>query len=135
MSEQEKKRIDLSLFARALAAWSVCAFALLACASILYAAEGTNLSTMGYASSIISFLAAVAAGSAAGLKQRKKRLLTGMISAFFLTAFLLLIGFLIKGKLNGSAVLSMGSFTLAGCLLGAILPVRRKRSTGKRGRR
>ena len=135
MSEQERKRVDLSLFARALAAWGVCAFALLACASILYAKDGTKLSTMGYESSIISFLAAVAAGGAAGLKQRKHRLLTGLFCAFFLTACLLLIGFLIKGRLNGSAVLSMCSFTLAGCLLGAILPARRKRGAGKRGRR
>ena len=135
MSEQEKKRIDLSLFARALAAWSVCAFALLACASILYAADGTNLSTMGYASSIISFFAAVAAGIAAGSRCRKQRLQAGLISAFFLIALLLLIGFLVKGKLNGSAVLSMCSFTIAGCLLGAILPVRKRRGAGKRGRR
>ena len=135
MSEKEKKRIDLTLFARTLAAWSVCAFALLGCASALYAADGTNLSTMGYASSIISFLAAAAAGIAAGSRNRKRRFLTGLISAFFLIALFLLIGFLIKGKLNGSAVLSMCSFTITGCMLGALIPARKKRTVGKRGRR
>ena len=119
MSEQEKKRIDLSLFVRMLASWSLCAFALLACASALYAAERTNLSTMGYASSLISFI----------------RLLVGLISAFFLIAVLLIIGLLIKGRLNGSAVLSMCCFTITGCLLGALIPAKRRRAVGKRGRR
>ena len=135
MSEQEKKRIDLSLFVRMLAAWGLCAFALLACASALYAAERTNLSTMGYASSLISFMAAAAAGIAAGSKNRKQRLLVGLISAFFLIAVLLIIGLLIKGRLNGSAVLSMCCFTITGCLLGALIPAKRRRVVGKRGRR
>ncbi|MBQ7473640.1 MAG: hypothetical protein IJS79_04760 [Oscillospiraceae bacterium] len=134
MSEREKKRIDFYVLIRALIAWAVCAFALLACASVLYAAEGTNLSTMGYASSIISFLAAAAFGAAAGRGKGKGAFAIGLGAGILLTGALLLIGFMAGGRLNGSAVLSTSSFTVAGSLLGAVLFAkgRRKRRVTRR---
>ena len=128
MSETGMKSFDLSFLARAFAAWAVCAAALLLSGAVLYASDGAALATLGYASSLISFLSAVGAGAAAVSEQREKRLLKGILSALCLSAVLLLIGFLIKGKLNGSAVLSMLSFTLTGCALGSLLPMKKRRA-------
>lgn len=136
MAEQGKRQINLFFLIRAVGVWCFCSLALLGCAAVLYASDGAKLSTMGYASSCISFLSAVAAGCAAGLKQGRKRLLVGLITGIILTALFLLAGFLAAGKLDGSAVLSMTSFTLSGCLIGALIPLReRKRRSRRRGRR
>lgn len=127
LPEAVKRSWDLGFLARAVCAWTVCAAALLLSAAVLFASDLSSLSALGYASSSISFLAALGAGAAAVSGRRDRRLLTGFITAACLSALLLLIGFLIRGSLSGSAALSVASFTLAGCLLGAILPRGRKR--------
>ena len=135
MPETEKSSWDLSFLARAFAAWSVCAAALLLCGAVLYASDGAGLSSLGYASSLISFLAAVGAGAAAASAGKERRLLRGLLSAACLSAVLMLTGFLIKGKLDGSAVLSVLSFTLTGCVLGSMLPMRKRKRAHFRKRK
>lgn len=135
MSESEKKARDFSFLARAFAAWAVCAAALLLCGTVLYASDGAALSSLGYASSLISFLAAVGAGAAAASAGKERRLLRGLLSAACLSAVLMLTGFLIKGKLDGSAVLSVLSFTLTGCVLGSMLPMRKRKRAHFRKRK
>ena len=127
MSETEKRSRDLSFLPRALAAWTVCAAALLISGAVLYASDAASLSSLGYASSIISFLSAVGAGAAAASSQKEGRIVKGILSALCLTALLLLTGFLIRGRLNASAVLSVFSFTLTGCALGAMLPFQKRK--------
>ncbi|MBR0207646.1 MAG: TIGR04086 family membrane protein [Oscillospiraceae bacterium] len=127
MSETKKRSPDLAFLPHALAAWTVCAAALLLSGTVLYASDAAALSSLGYASSIISFLAAVGAGAAAASAQKERRFLKGILSGVFLTALLLLLGFLIRGRLDGNAVLSVLSFTLTGCALGAMLPVRKSK--------
>ena len=127
MSVTEKKNLDLRFLPRAFCAWLICAAALLLSAAVLYASGAASLSTLGYCSSLISFLAALGAGIAATRGCRDKRLLLGVLTALCLSAPLLLTGFLIKGSLEGSAVLSVCCFTLVGCLLGSIIRVKRKR--------
>ena len=128
MSEPKKRSIDLTFLPRALAAWAVCAAALLLSGTALYSADGAALSSLGYTGSLISFLASVGAGAAASSAQREGRIRRGLLSSLCLAALLLLSGFLIGGRLDGSAVLSVASFTLAGCLLGSLLPVRKRKS-------
>ena len=135
MSESEKKSFDLSFLARAFAAWAVCAAALLLCGTVLYASDGAALSSLGYASSLISFLSAVGAGAAAASSLKERKLLRGLLSALCLSAALFLTGFLIKGKLDGSAVLSMLSFSMTGCVLGSMLPLKTRKSARFRGRK
>ena len=101
--------------------------ALLLSGAVLYASGAAALSSLGYASSLISFLSAVGAGAAAAMHQKEGRIIKGILSALCLSALLLLTGFLVKGKLNGSAVLSVLSFTLTGSLLGAMLPGKKKK--------
>ena len=127
LPETERRSRDLRFIPRAVSAWAVCAAALLLAGAVLFAANLSSLSALGYASSAISFLAALGAGAAAASGRREGRLLTGFITAACLIAPLLLTGFLIRGSISGSAALSVASFTLAGCLLGALLPRGRKR--------
>ena len=47
----------------------------------------------------------------------------------------MLTGFLIRGRLDGSAVLSVLSFTLTGCVLGSLLPMRKRKRTYFRKRK
>ncbi len=132
MSDGEK-RFRLRFLLRAILAWLLCAAALLLCVSVFYAADGASLSTMGYASSAISFFAALAAGTCAAGAEREKRYLAVLISAVALCSLLLLVGFLIAGRLDQSAVISVVSFTFAGALVGALLSggKRKKRKGGR----
>ena len=127
LPEAVKRPWNIGFLARAVCAWAVCAAALLLSGTVLFASDLSSLSALGYASSTISFLAALGAGAAAASGRRERRLLTGLVTATFISLLLLLIGFLIRGNLSGSAALSVTSFTLAGCLLGAILPRGRRR--------
>ena len=128
MSESEKKSFDLSFLARAFAAWAICAAALLLSGAVLFASDGASLSSLGYASSLISFLSAVVAGAVSAAPQKEGRLLRALLSALCLSLILLLTGFLIKGRLDGSAVLSVVSFTLTGCALGSMLPAKKRKT-------
>ncbi len=135
MSESEKKARDFSFLARAFAAWAVCAAALLLCGTVLYASDGAALSSLGYVSSLISFLSAAGAGAAAAAAQKEGRIIKGLLCALCLSAILLLTGFLIGGRLDGSAVLSVLSFTLTGCVLGSMLPMRKRKRAHFRKRK
>ena len=135
MSEKEKKSLSLAFLPRAFGGFAVCACALLLCAAVLYASNAAPLSTLGYACSVISFFSAVGAGAAATFERKERRLLIALVTGAALSAVLLLTGFLIKGKPEGSAVLSVVSFTVSGCLVGAILGVRKKKRTRFRSKR
>ena len=138
MSETEKRSHDLRFLPRALGAWLLCAAALLLCAAVLFASNAAPLSRLGYASSAISFFAALGAVLAACYGRREGRLLTGLLTACCLITLLLLLGFLIRGRVDGSAVLSVAGFTLTGCMLGSLLSTGRRkggRFRPKRGKR
>ena len=134
MSDTEKRSRDLSFLPRALCAWLICAAALLLCAAVLFASNAAPLSRMGYGSSIVSFFAALGAGLAAAFGRRDRRLPIALLTAGLLVALLLLTGFLIRGRVEPDAVLSVVSFTLTGCVIGALLPPRRRRRGGFRSK-
>lgn len=128
---QKEKRFDFRFLLRAVLAWLLCAALLLLCAAVFYAADGASLSTMGYAGSAISFLAALAAGAGAAGKEKDRRFFAALLSALLLCAVLLLTGYLIAGRLDRSAVLSVVSFTLSGGFAGALFPGDRRRRRGR----
>ena len=115
----------------ALCAWLLCASFMLIVFSAIFALDLIPLACMGYAGSAISFLSALAASSSVAAKLKGGRLSAGIVGALVLSALLTLCGFL-AGKLDPGAVLSAGSFSIAGFLVGAILPVRKKRKVIKR---
>lgn len=123
------KRFDLRLAFKTVLIWAACAAVLVFCAALLFASGAVSLSAMGYASSAISFLAALIATRSTGKGRTKGRALCFLLTALPLTLLPLLIGFLTAGELDGSSTLSVVSFTLSGCLIGVLLP------RGRRGRR
>ena len=113
---------DSSFLLRVAAAWLLCALILLPAAAFVLNASGATERALSMTSSAISFLAAVGAGIAAAKKRRTGAVYTALLSAAVLVTALLTVGFLIAGeKLDPSAVLSLVSFSFAGCLFGAVV--------------
>ena len=112
---------------RAALAWTISAALLVLFGALLLSLLHAGEESLAYVSAGVSFLAALAAGLAAG-KGGGSRLLTGLICGFALCVLLLTAGFLIKGgSLDASAVLSVTSFTIAGAVSGALLHCSRKK--------
>lgn len=83
-------------------------------------AHAVNSSVLGYVSSALSFLCALLAGAFGAAGER--RLPSGLLCGAGLSVLLLTLGFLIAGKnMDPSGILSVLSFTFAGCLSGACL--------------
>ena len=127
LSESLKRSFDLSFLLRAAAAWILCAIVLLLSGTVLYTSGAASLSKLGYGSLVISFFSALGAGAAAVKPEKGRRMLSGLGSALFITAALLVCGFLIREKLETSSILCIAGLTLAGCLLGSCLPGRKRR--------
>ena len=122
---------------RGLLAWAMTALFLLLLASATLAGTGTGSGILGYVSSAVSFLSALAAGLLGTDRKRGRLLLQGLAVALLLILVLLTAGFLASERqLNQSGVLSVVSFTVAGALLGSVISGQsgasgRKRSRGK----
>jgi hypothetical protein len=112
---------------RALLAWSLTALILLLLSALILSRTGTGSSSLGYLSSALSFLAALAAGLSAGGRKGNGFFLPALLTAGFLVLILLTAGSLL-GSLNPSGVLSVVSFSFAGVFFGALL------ARGKHGR-
>ena len=111
---------SVRLLVRGLLAWLAAALTLCFLAACVIRALGLGSEYYGYISAGLSFLCAVFAGAVASGGERK--LATGLICALFLSIVLLTAGFVIGGRrLDPSAVLSVVSFSFAGCLIGSLL--------------
>ena len=124
---------SLRLIFRSLLLWTTTALLLLTLASFYLSRSGLGSDVIGYVSSGISFLCAVAAGAAAAKKNGDKPLLQGLLTAVFLVITLLTLGFLARGlDLNGSGILSVVTFTISGVLFGlALFRSRRRKGSGR----
>ena len=110
---------DSGFILSAVLAWILSAALLLLISSILLNELGCNEQSLGYVSSLISFLAAVAAGVAAARKRKSGLLYTALITASVIVTALLTLGFLINGPdIEPSAIMSIISFSYSGCLVG-----------------
>ena len=113
---------DFSFLLHAVFAWIISAMTFLLLASILLNMFKAGERSLAYVSSAISFLSAVCAGLAAVKQRMGGGLPCVLISAAAITTALLTVGFMIKGnQLDPSAVLSVISFTFAGCIAGAMV--------------
>ncbi len=113
----------------ALAAWAISAFVLLCIASLILSRLSLGEGAIGYVSSALSFFSAVFAGAALGRAKSGGCIYPALITAAVLVTALLTIGFMVEGAdLQSSGVLSVVSFSFAGCLTGAVL------SGGKKGK-
>jgi len=103
-------------------AWLVSALILLLLSSILLNELGCTEKSLGYTSSAISFAAAMIAGMAAGRKRKAGAVYTALLTASAMVTALLTIGFMINGnEIEASAVMSVISFSFAGCLVGVVM--------------
>lgn len=124
---------DLRFLLNAAVTWILTAAVLLFPATAILSARGAGVQTMAYVSAGISFFAALAAGAAAGKSRGRGALLTAAVTALALIVCLLTIGFLIRGSApDPSGVLSVASFTLAGCAVGAVFFSKTGKKTKRR---
>ncbi len=127
---------DSGFLLKAAGAWLLSALLLLPAAALTLNALGATERALSMTSSLISFLSAAFAGAAAARKRRSGSVYTALLSAAVLVTALLTVGFLIAGEsIDPSAVLSLVSFSFAGCLVGAVLcyrPVNKRRKPGPR---
>ena len=113
---------------RAAAAWIVAALLLCFVSALGIRAGRLPSSALGYVSSSISFLCALAAGAVCG--RGEGRLRSGLLCGLALVVLLLTLGYLIAGKaMASSGILSVVSFSFAGCLAGSLLFGGRKKVT------
>lgn len=107
---------------RAALAWLCAALVLLLPCSLLFSRGAFSSRALGYASSAISFAAALAAAATLVSERKGRGPILGLLTGGALCAVLLLLGCLINARaMNANAVLSLCSFTLAGALVGSLL--------------
>ena len=103
-------------------AWLLTAIILLLPATAFLLPRNASVQTLAHVSAGVSFLSALSAGAAAVRKRSGAALATALLTALALIICLLTVGFLIRGSaLDPAGVLSVASFSLAGCLTGAVL--------------
>ena len=112
---------DFSFIPSSVFVWMLSALVLLIVSSVILNESGCSERSMGYVSSILSFSSAMAAGITAGRKRKAGALYTALLTASVLVVMLLTIGFMISSTMiEPSAVMSLVSFTFAGCLVGVV---------------
>lgn len=125
------EKSSLRSLLRALLVWIIAAITLCFLSACVIRAHCTSSAALGYVSSAISFLCAMLAAAAAGDGER--RLVSGLLCGAGLSLVLLTAGYLIAGKeMDPSGILSVLSFTFAGCLTGSILFGGKKAKTKRR---
>lgn len=133
VSEKWADRVGLRSIPRAAAAWIISAAILCLLISALVYRFGSGERTLGYLSSLVSFIAAVFAGASAARCRTEGQLLTGVASAFTITLLLLTAGYLIGGKsMDPSGILSVVSFSFSGAMAGSVLFGKRKKRSSFR---
>jgi len=120
---------------RGLLAWLAAALILCFLTACVIRAHSVGSEYFGYISAGLSFLCAAFAGAVGS--RGEGRLGAGLLCALLLSIVLLTAGFVIGGgRLDPSGVLSVVSFSFAGCLLGGLVfggrTTQQKRSQFKR---
>ena len=118
----ERDRGELLFLVKALTTWFVCAVSLCLLFALVICKTSVDSSYIGYFSSFISFVCAVAAGYKAYTSRKGNSIYTALFTAVFLIIVLLSIGFIVtEESLKSASVLSVGTFTFVGVLTGAQL--------------
>jgi peptidoglycan/LPS O-acetylase OafA/YrhL len=125
------EKSSLRSLLRAMLVWTVTAISLCFLSACVIRAHGVSSAAFGYVSSAISFLCALLAAAVGADGER--RIVSGLLCGAGLSLILLTAGYLIGGKeMDPSGILSVLSFTFAGCLTGSILFGGRKAETKRR---
>ena len=113
---------DSGFLLSALFAWVLSAVLLLLIASIVMNEIGCSEQSIGYVSSLISFVAALSAGIAAARKRKNGVLYTALLTASVLVTALLTLGFIINGSDRAISNIKYNKFYIywlpgRGCIL------------------
>ena len=123
--------LDFSFLVSAFFIWLMSALVMLVISTIILNEFGCSEKSLGYTSSLLSFLTALCAGIAAGRKRKSGGLYTSLLTSTAIVIALLTIGFIIAGPdIEASAVMSLVSFTFAGCMAGIVFfssPIQRRK--------
>lgn len=121
------KAPGLKTLFRALLIWCLIAFLLLVSASLVLSRLPVGSSVLGYVSSSVNFLAALAAGVSLN-RGESNSIYPFLLLALLLLILLLTIGFLAGDRsLNPSGILSVVTFTVSGVLAGTLFHPRSSR--------
>ena len=127
MDKNSAEVIDIRFLLSGLLVWFVSALILMPAAAL--AAELAMCSERGltYISSGLSFAAGLAAGAKAIRVRKKNAVFTALITGVCIIIIALTLGFIVASeKLQPDGILSVVSFSLAGCLVGAVFFQKRK---------
>ena len=134
MSDREASlRFPIRTMIHAGLIWLASAGLMILLFSFLFVRTSASETTFAYFSSALTFLSACAAGSYLGSIPKGRLLLNTLLFIAVLIPALLLIGFFVDNdRIDGSAVLSMVSFTIAGSLFGAVFLTGHKKRSSRR---
>ncbi len=105
----------------AAAAWAAAAVVLALLAALAAAQLFVPEGAMGYISSAMSFIAALVAGSRAARGRKTGAVYAGLVAGVVITTLALTLGFIVAGDgIAADGVLSVVTFTLAGCVAGSV---------------
>ena len=124
---------DARFILHAAAAWAAAAVVLALLAAFAVSQFSIPAGTIGYISSAMSFIAALIAGSrAARAKEKTGAVYTGLVAGVVITTLALTLGFIVAGdSIAADGVLSVVTFTLAGCLAGSVFFAGGRRKSAK----
>ena len=120
LSIAKGKGFDGGYLPGALMVWLMSALVLLGLSALLANLLRFGEREIAYVSSGLSFLTAASAGFYAARRKRKGVFAAAVLTATALVILLLTVGFLIRGEqLSPASILSLVSFTYAGCIFGS----------------
>ena len=123
---------DARFILHAAAAWAAAALILALLAALAVSQLSIPAGTIGYISSAMSFIAALIAGSRAARERKTGAVYTGLVAGVVITTLALTLGFIVAGdSIAADGVLSVVTFTLAGCLVGSVFFAGGRRKSAK----
>jgi len=127
------KGSEIIFIISAIKTWLFVTVPLLAASAFILSVYQLKSEYIGYISSAISFVGAVFAGTSAARCKYRSQLIMGAFTAAILVIMLLTVGFLIdSAAITPDSVISVVSFTFAGCLSGSVLLSGRGQKTSRR---
>ena len=111
---------DGKFILRAVSVWFLSAVILTPAAALILLRTPSGCTEAGYASSVLSFLCALTAGISA-LKGENGIIGKALISAAAICILLITCGYLCSSSLSPDSILSIVSFSFAGCLSAALI--------------
>lgn len=121
MSNNSAQALDIRFLPTALFTWFVSVLILLPIAALTAQLIQCSETVLAYVSSALSFMTALIAGARAMRVRKKSAVLTALVSGMCIIIAALTLGFIIAGNaLQADGILSLVTFTLSGCLVGAV---------------